>query len=356
MKLISNNPDLPIVGEVWIFVDSRIFGGIESHILELAKGILAFGHAVRIVLPTEYTPQAQLVEKAQAANIPTSYLPQISGVPLNTIAIKHLTSAVAHHQPSVLHTHGYKASILARTAKLLTRTFPRLVSTYHAGEPSSGKLWLYDGLDRCSGYLSDHCFAVNKSIQDKVLCPSQLLNNFVALPSMNNHYQEISFVGRLSLEKGADQFIELAKACPDYRFSIYGDGPERQNLETTAPANVIFHGHQTDMNAVWENISVLIISSRFEGLPMAALEAMARGIVVISLKVGRLPDIIQTGKNGFIADDVPVLALNLQHWMAMEKSQQERIRKNARQTIVEQFSTESVIPVLLTQYQIEMDN
>ncbi|EGQ9240819.1 glycosyltransferase family 1 protein [Vibrio parahaemolyticus] len=356
MKLISNNPDLPIVGEVWIFVDSRIFGGIESHILELAKGILAFGHAVRIVLPTEYTPQAQLVEKAQAANIPTSYLPQISGVPSNTIAIKHLTSAVAHHQPSVLHTHGYKASILARTAKLLTRTFPRLVSTYHAGESSSGKLWLYDGLDRCSGYLSDHCFAVSKSIQDKVLCPSQLLNNFVALPSMNNHYQEISFVGRLSHEKGADQFIELAKACPDYRFSIYGDGPERQNLETTAPENVIFHGHQTDMNAVWENISVLIISSRFEGLPMAALEAMARGIVVISLKVGRLPDIIQSGNNGFIADDVPALALNLQYWMTMEKSQQERIRKNARQTIVEQFSTESVIPVLLTQYQIEMDN
>ncbi|EGR2781651.1 glycosyltransferase family 4 protein [Vibrio parahaemolyticus] len=356
MKLISNNPDLPIVGEVWIFVDSRIFGGIESHILELAKGILAFGHSVRIVLPTEYTPQAQLVEKAQAANIPTSYLSQISGVPSNTIAIKHLTSAVAHHQPSVLHTHGYKASILARTAKLLTRTFPRLVSTYHAGESSSGKLWLYDWLDRCSGYLSDHCFSVSKSIQDKVLCPSQLLNNFVALPITNSNYQEIAFVGRLSHEKGADQFIELGKACPDYNFSIYGDGPERQGLEATAPANVTFYGHQVDMNAVWQNIDVLIISSRFEGLPMAALEAMARGIVVISLKVGRLPDIIQSGKNGFIADDVPTLAQNLQHWMTMEKSQQEHIRKNARQTIIEQFSTESVIPVLLMQYQIEMDN
>lgn len=42
--------------------------------------------------------------------------------------------------------------------------------------------------------------------------------------------------------------------------------------------------------------------------------------------------------------------------MTMEKSQQEYIRKNARQTIIEQFSTESVIPVLLMQYQIEMDN
>ncbi len=77
---------------------------------------------------------------------------------------------------------------------------------------------------------------------------------------------------------------------------------------------------------------------------MAALEAMARGIVVISLKVGRLPDIIQTGNNGFIADDVPALALNLQHWMAMEKSQQERIRKNARQTIVEQSQQRALFP------------
>lgn len=66
---------------------------------------------------------------------------------------------------------------------------------------------------------------------------------------------------------------------------------------------------------------------------MAALEAMARGIVVISLKVGRLPDVIQTGNNGFIADDVPALALNLQHWMAMEKSNKnESVKTHAKRS------------------------
>ncbi|NMV26297.1 glycosyltransferase, partial [Vibrio parahaemolyticus] len=108
----------------------------------------------------------------------------------------HLTSAVANHQPSVVHSHGYKASILSRCAKLLTRTFPRLISTYHAGESSSGKLWLYDWLDRSSGSLSDHCFAVSPSIQRKVFCSSGLLNNFVSIPNSQLNYQEIAFVGR----------------------------------------------------------------------------------------------------------------------------------------------------------------
>ncbi len=39
MKLISNNLDKPAIGEIWILLDSRLFGGIESHVIELARGI-----------------------------------------------------------------------------------------------------------------------------------------------------------------------------------------------------------------------------------------------------------------------------------------------------------------------------
>lgn len=249
-----------------------------------------------------------------------------------------------------------KRRFLSRCAKLLTRTFPRLISTYHAGESSSGKLWLYDWLDRSSGSLSDHCFAVSPSIQRKVFCSSELLNNFVSIPNSQLNYQEIAFVGRLSQEKGADQFIEVARLCPTLQFSVYGDGPEKESLNQTAPSNVTFLGHQTDMEGVWENISVLIISSRYEGLPMAALEAMSRGIAVMSLRVGRLPDIIQTGKNGFIVEDIPSLAKCLHDWMSIGEAQQSLIRQNARQTIIDDFSAQSVIPVLLQKYQIETDH
>ncbi|MCV5888468.1 hypothetical protein OFN71_35200, partial [Escherichia coli] len=67
----------------------------------------------------------------------------------------------------------------------------------------------------------------------------------------------------------------------------------------------------------------------------------------MSLRVGRLPDIIQTGENGFIVDDVPSFAQCLKHWMSLDEAQQSLIRQSARQTIIDDFSAQSVIPVLL---------
>lgn len=356
MRLISNNREIPVAGEVWILLDSRIYGGIESHVLELAKGLQEYHVHVRVVLVVEYSPPAPLISKLNDADIPVSYLQQLSPKTNDSnscLAVKQITSAVAEHQPSVIHTHGYKAALLARSAELFTRTFPRLVSTYHAGETPTGKVWLYDWLDRYSARLSDHCFAVSQSIQQKLPIKTELLNNFVSLPQQNCNYKEIAFVGRLSHEKGVDRFIDVARHLSEYDFSIYGDGPERETLTQQAPQNVLFHGHQTNMNVVWNNISVLVISSRYEGLPMAALEAMSRGIVVISLNVGRLSDLIEDGSNGFIAHDIPKLTEKLKHWLSMNAYHQSLIRKKAIQTISAQYSSRSVIPILIERYQIE---
>ncbi|CAH1589503.1 Glycosyltransferase SypH [Vibrio owensii] len=355
MKLISNNLEIPVVGEVWILLDSRIYGGIESHVVELATGLQSFHVNVRVVLVVEYDPPAPLIDKLNQAQIPVSYLWHLcpKSERSKTIPVKQITGAVAEHQPSVIHTHGYKAALLARSAKLFTRTFPRLISTYHAGETPTGKVWAYDWLDRYSARLSDHSFAVSQAIQDKLPTQSELLNNFVTIPEQHCRYKEIAFVGRLSHEKGADRFIDIAHQIPDIEFSIYGDGPEKPRLVESAPTNVIFHGHQSDMDAVWRNISVLVISSRYEGLPMAALEAMARGIVVISLDVGRLPDLIQDGQNGFLAHDIPALTDKINNWLEMSHSEQYPMRHKAIETIKAHYSSRSIIPILIERYQIE---
>lgn len=107
------------------------------------------------------------------------------------------------------------------------------------------------------------------------------------------------------------------------------------------------------MDAVWRNISVLVISSRYEGLPMAALEAMARGIVVISLDVGRLPDLIQDGQNGFLAHDIPALTDKINNWLEMSHSEQYPMRHKAIETIKAHYSSRSIIPILIERYQIE---
>ena len=80
MKLISNNLEVPIAGEVWILLDSGVFGGIESHVIELSKGLQASHVHVRVVLVSEYSPPAPLVGKLEHANIPFSYLAPLSKI------------------------------------------------------------------------------------------------------------------------------------------------------------------------------------------------------------------------------------------------------------------------------------
>ena len=343
--------------EVWLLLDSRLYGGIESHVLELAKGLQEFNIKTRVVFAVKYQPQAALTSKLTENHLPHSYLSDLTKQPIPDglqHLVKSLKQAVVKYQPQAIHTHGYKAALVSRLAKIYCSKFPQLVSTYHAGESPRGKVWFYDFLDRCTGTLSEHCFAVSHGIQKKLYSSSEIINNFVSLPDTYHILgKEIAFVGRLSHEKGADRFVEIAKDFPDLSFSIYGDGPEKEALEKNAPVNVIFHGHQYNMEASWPQIQYLLITSRHEGLPMVALEAMARGIIVISLDVGRLKDVLNHGKNGFIAQDILRLKENLVQCLSMCPKQRLLLQKSAIKTITENFSAKVIIPKLIEHYQIE---
>jgi glycosyltransferase involved in cell wall biosynthesis len=54
------------------------------------------------------------------------------------------------------------------------------------------------------------------------------------------------------------------------------------------------------MEQVWDKIDVLLISSRAEGLPMVALEALAHGIPVVANRVGALPEVLEQGLSGWL--------------------------------------------------------
>ncbi|MFI6390228.1 glycosyltransferase family 4 protein [Nonomuraea sp. NPDC050547] len=98
-------------------------------------------------------------------------------------------------------------------------------------------------------------------------------------------------VGRITRLKGFHRLItaweQIAKAHPDWKLRIYGDGPQLDNLraqiaEAGLEDKVELPGPTQDVGAELEKASIFVLSSRHEGFPMTILEAMAKGLAIVS--------------------------------------------------------------------------
>ncbi len=332
---------------IWLLLDSRSPGGIESHILQLAVGLLNHNESVTVVFLTDYGdhPLRGALHKYGIAT--TSLDGRIST----------LWQAIRKARPSVIHTHGYKAGIVGRIVARLCNV--PVASTYHAGETTSGWLGFYCWLDRISATLADKIFAVSPQIAATLPGTTQVTDNFIDTHDLphtltTSTQNQIAFVGRLSEEKGPDHYLSLANRFPQLEFHLYGDGPLAIELQTSAPENTYFHGQQDDMTPIWPKIGLLVMPSRHEGLPMAALEAMARGIPVLASDVGALDQLIDSGSNGWLVKpgDEADLANCLQRWTGMGDEQRQHFKQAARQKIDQRFSADVVIPKLINCYRL----
>lgn len=326
--------------EIWLALDSRGAGGIESHVAQLAQALQAEGRAVRIVLLADYGGHP-LQAQAAAAGIPLECL---DGSPLA------LWQALRRARPALLHTHGYKAGILGRLAATLLRL--PVVSTFHAGEPGRGRLRLYQWLDEHSAGLGISA-AVSAPIAARLGGRAALLDNFVCLPPARIHAPlSLAFVGRLSHEKGPDQFLAIARELPQLTCLVFGDGPLRAELQAQAGSNVRFMGMVNNMQDYWPQIGLLCMPSRHEGMPMAALEAMAHGVPVAAFAVGGLPLLASEPAGGMLCapGDIAALAAAIAAWQQLSTAQRRARGNAARQWVAERFSPEAVLPSILRLY------
>ena len=330
--------------KVWLLIDSLTYGGIDAYVLELAKGLKQHKVSVEVLIVRRYSAISPLISRLEDNKIKFSYLSSSNGFPLRT-----LLKRVNHRCGDVIHAHGYKASILAKCARIFTGITQ--VSTYHAGETPQGRVKIYDFLDRYTAFISSSALVVSEKVGNKIPTSTRKLNNFIDNGQLSlSTGEQIAFVGRLSYEKAPERFLQCAKSNPTLNFHIYGSGPLENEIIEKAPANITYHGYQTNMAEVWNHIQILIICSRYEGLPMAALEAMARGCIIIAYNVGDLSKLIDDGKNGFIVDSLDSLNQTLAHISQLNNHDKAVIKNNAIATIQKDFSTSSVIPKLLDIY------
>jgi glycosyltransferase involved in cell wall biosynthesis len=121
----------------------------------------------------------------------------------------------------------------------------------------------------------------------------------------NNRYNgdTISFVGRVSPEKGVSQFINAARKLSQYRFSLAGSTNAMPDVKKNAPSNIRFMGFLSgnDLNAFYLESRIIVFPSIwFEGFPNVVATAMAYGKPVIASRIGALPEIVDDGVTGLL--------------------------------------------------------
>ncbi|TXE11661.1 glycosyltransferase family 4 protein [Seonamhaeicola algicola] len=117
-------------------------------------------------------------------------------------------------------------------------------------------------------------------------------------------------VGKQSFQKGYDRLLHSWKAIqdeyPDWRLNIYGTINKNQNLEILAnelniSKTVTFHNPVKNIAEKYEQASIYVMSSRYEGFGMVLTEAMAYGVPCVSFDCPYGPsDIIENNINGFL--------------------------------------------------------
>ena len=365
-------------------------GGPALHVSLLNAGMDRNRFVSWLVTGTENPGEGTMRDYAVARGVEPLVIPEIFGqatlTPRDVVALAKLTALVRRLRPHVVHTHTAKAGFLGRLAARAAGV-PVVVHTYH-GHVLSG----YYGRTRTAGLrlmerglalLSDRLIAVSDRVRDDLVAfgvaPAERFTvvslglDLDPMSTASTHRgalrrelrlgpdtRLVGIVGRLFPIKNHALFLDAAARVlasrPDSRFVVVGDGRLRGELETRARRpdlvdHVIFTGWRYDLPRFYADLDVLVVSSRNEGTPVSAIEAMAAGCPVVATRVGGLPDLIDDGRTGtLVAPDDPAALATAIGRVIDDPSRAEHMRLAARADVEKRFLASRLVTDLQDLY------
>jgi len=229
-------------------------------------------------------------------------------------AIRRAVARVARERNvGLLHAHDFKALFLAVVAGVLARI--PVVATFHGDTRGSAALRLYELVARVLGNFTRGVAAVSRALERSLrrwvrsapvaFVPNGLPEAPPIDPAERCAARErlgvpqdafcIAVIGRLAPEKGHRVLFEAVRGMRA-TLLIAGDGPLRDSLgEAARDLDARFLGYVEEARAVFAAADVVALPSLTEGLPLAALEALALGRCVVASAVGELPELLSGG-------------------------------------------------------------
>jgi glycosyltransferase involved in cell wall biosynthesis len=160
---------------------------------------------------------------------------------------------------------------------------------------------------------------------------------------------KVLFIGRIGRRKGAYDLIEAVKKIRFLNFSLDlvgdGEGDKIRNIagveNLTGIVKVYDWVSHKDVGKLYDKADILVLPSYAEGLPMSILEAIGKGLPVISTNVGGIPEMIIDGRNGFIVEPGDIDALSEKMRVLISNAAlREEMGKNSLKITEEKFTIE----------------
>ena len=294
-------------------------GGAEQALVNLATGLARERFSPEVYSLKPRPKNELLVQRLEAAKIPVHFL-DVKSFWQFFSAVARLAALFKEQQPQVVQSFLFNANVVATLAARRAKV-PRMVTGIRVADPNQWRQrmerWLTPKVDKVvcvSQGVADFCQSKCRFPAEKLV----VIPNGVDLSRFENVQpadltelgvapgrRAILYVGRLEWQKGLDWLLvkvmpRVFRELPQHDLLLVGAGPEHDALLRHAMAldnmsSVHFPGWRAEVPQILAASDLLVLPSRWEGMPNAVLEAMAAGKPVVATQAEGVLELLGDG-------------------------------------------------------------
>jgi glycosyltransferase involved in cell wall biosynthesis len=333
-------------------------GGAERVVVALAEGATAAGHQVAVA-----SAGGELLWELDVPNFPLPRLRRrVSAVPGAAIAASR---AIRSWSPTVVHCHNPGMAAITSLATLRGRRVPAAVSVHGVPEADwepAARVLRLAGLPvvACgpgvAEALAHHGITVRQTILNGVaVAPAASSTPLTTAFDTPIKAPVVMSIGRLVGQKNHALAIRAIARIPEASLVILGEGPDRPELEELVreqgvASRVLLPGVRQDARALMGAADAILFTSHWEGLSLAALEALSSGRPVVSVAARGLTELLTDGENALLVDlDDPELVAAAIRRVLADEALATRLGEAGR-SLAAQYSEEEMVSRFLQLY------
>lgn len=234
----------------------------------------------------------------------------------------NLKEVIKMYNPDVIHAHDVRATLLCT----LLKGSRKLISHIHVNNDDMRKINLKTVLLLLSSINISHFFWVSQScfnsyiFKNQIKNKSEILDNILSQKDiikkcdrdLNMYNYDVVYIGRLAYQKNPEKLLavceKLIQRERNIRIAIVGTGPLEYKVKEYVKKkrineNITLVGYMNNPLKLLSDAKVMIMTSRYEGTPMIALEALALGVPIVSTPVDGMKNLIDHGVNGYLSNE-----------------------------------------------------